>query len=326
MKSWTYLFFVVFSLISVSHSAVVQYATVGFAGWTGAEVREIRNGKIAGFRYENLFLGRREEGFIQDISTQTTSSYSYPGQTSTQIYAISTTDNSRIGGMIYSSNLFYQVFGFAANSSNTSTNKINPPEAYRSSVESINGTRTVGWYDSGLSSNNKGFVHQGSDYSTGYTTVAYPDVNSSSTRLTGIQDDILVGTTTINAVDYGFIYDLSKTSNQYSIPLIITNSTDTRFNDINDNFIVGTATIGGIDKPFLCDFLTGRVEFFTSPEGFSAEGYSYDNGIIAGTYTTPSGEKLGFYANVPEPNSKTLIALSLFLQALLNRSRRLRTK
>jgi len=321
MKSWAVLFSVGFSLTTVSYSAVVQYTTVGFAGWTGAEVREIRNGKIAGFRYENLILGRREEGFIQDISTQTTSSYSYPGQTSTQIYAISTTDNSRVGGMIYSSNLFYQVFGFAANSSNTSTNKINPPVAYRSSVESINGTRTVGWYDVDVFSNNKGFLHEGSDYSTGYTTVAYPNVNSSSTRLTGIQGDILVGTTTISGKNYGFAYDINRSTNPFSPIYLVPDSTDTKFHDINDNFIVGTAVVGGVNKPFLYNTLTGSSEFFTSPEGFSAEGYSYDNGIIAGTYTTASGEKLGFYANVPEPSTSFLMGLGFYFLAWANNKR-----
>ena len=317
-----YIFCLILGLeTSFCFATTVQYHTID-GGLTGTEIREIRDGKVAGFRYANSFLGVRvrEEGFIQDISTQTTSSYSYPGQTSTQIYAISTTDSSRVGGMIYSSNLFFQVFGFAVNLSNTSTNKINPPWAYRSSVESINGTRTVGWYDVDVFSNNMGFLHQGSDYSTGYTTVAYPNVNSSSTRLTGIQGDILVGTTTISGVNYGFAYGINQATNPFTPIYLVPGSTDTKFHDINDDFIVGTAVVGGINKPFLFDTLTGFGEFFTSPEGYSAEGYSYDNGVIAGTYTEPSGEKLGFYANVPEPNTSTLLLISLCLLALLNQS------
>ena len=283
-------------------------------GLTGTEVREIRDGKLAGFRYENSFLGTRnyEEGFTKVISTGSQYIYRYPNKDSTQIYAISTTDNNQVGGMIYSANMTYQVFGFTANQSSNTQFQINPPGAYRSSVESINGLRSVGWYDLGASSANRGFLQQGTDYSTGFTTIVYPNANTTSTRLTGIQGDILVGTTTINSREYGFIYDLSKTSDQFSVPLLITNSTGTRFNDINDNFIVGTAIIGGVNKPFLCDFFTGQVEFFTSPEGYSAEGYSYDNGIIAGTYDTPTGNKLGFYATVPEPGSSSLLLLGVF--------------
>jgi len=292
-------------------------------GLTGTEVREIRDGKIAGFRYENSFLGTRnyEEGFTKIISTGTQYIYRYPNADSTQIYAISTSNNSQVGGMIYSANLSYQVYGFSANQGANSQSQINPPGAYRSSVESINGQRTVGWYDLGVSSANKGFLHQGTDYSTGFSTIVYPNANTTSTRLTGIQGDILVGTTAINSKEYGFIYDLSKTSDQFSVPLLITNSTATRFNDINDNFIVGTATVGGINKPFLVDFLTGQVEFFTAPEGYSAEGYSYDNGVIAGTYDAPSGNKLGFYATVPEPTAVSFLIMSTVF-AVFRRRRR----
>lgn len=321
MKS-PFTVFLFIALAKTSFGAVVQYQVVNM-GLTGTEVREIRDGKVAGFRYENSFLGTRnyEEGFTKVISTGSQYIYRYPNKDSTQIYTISTTDYNQVGGMIYSANMTYQVFGFSANQSSNTQTQINPPGAYRFSVESINGLRTVGWYDLGVSSANRGFIHQGTDYSTGFSTIVYPNANTTSTRLTGIQGDILVGTTTINSKEYGFIYDLSKTSDQFSVPLLITNSTATRFNDINDNFIVGTATIGGINKPFLVDFLTGQVEFFTAPEGYSAEGYSYDNGVIAGTYDAPSGNKLGFYATVPEPTGVSFLIMSTAF-AVFSRRRR----
>ena len=78
--------------------------------------------------------------------------------------------------------------------------------------------------------------------------------------------------------------------------------------------------------PFLMQ--NGQYEFFSfqGNTNLSASGSSYDNGILAGSYVTSTGETLGYYATVPEPNTSTLLSISLCLQAILNRSQMRRRK
>ena len=296
----------------------VQYNTIN-AGLTGTEIREIRDGKVAGFRYENSFLGTRnfEEGFVKTLSTGVSSTYRYTSATSTQIYAISTTDNNRYGGMAYFGEFLpVHVYGFDR-SANGSESRVDPVGASNSSVEGSNGNTSVGWYErSGIRC---GFVRVESGSSAPFYDVLFRNATlgiSSFTELRGIWGNTAVGSTTYGGVSYGFGYANSEFSQLYTAP----NSTSTYFNDYNDGIIAGTATISGVNKPFLFNPVTNEWEFFTSPEGYSASGSSYDNGILVGTYLTSTGQKLGYYANVPEPTTSSLLLLSLCVQAILNRS------
>ena len=263
---------------------VVQYQVVD-AGLTGTAIREIREGKLAGFRYENSFLGTRnfEEGFVKNISTGVPSLYKYPNAYSTQIYAISTTDNNQYGGMAYFGELFpVRVYGFTKES-NGNVNIIEPLGASNSSVEGIYGITSVGWYE-----------------------------------LRGIWGGVAVGSATFGGRSYGFGMSNSEFSGIYSAP---GGSSGTYFNDYNDGLIAGTATFNGVNKPFLFNPSTEVWEFFVSPEGYSASGSSYDNGILAGSYVTTSGETLGYYAYVPEPNIGRLVVLALAMYTLFSRKR-----
>ena len=320
---------VVFNFISLSEltaGTVVVLNTVN-AGLTGTAVREVRDGKLAGHAYKEDLWGvaEYEKGIIYNISTRTLQTNNYvnindPSAVSTQINSISATDNNRYGGMVYFGNSLvpYRVYGFIRTSGG-SYFTIEPSGATRSEVHGLSGDKIVGWFDIG--GVRKGFLHQGSSYSTGFTTLEFP--GASLTEARGVESNFVVGNTIIGGENYGFRYDIASGS---YVAYRATGNLDTYFNDINDGMIVGTATSGGRNIPFLMQ--NGNYEFFDfqGNSSLSATGSSYDNGILAGSYVTSTGETLGYYANVPEPNTSTLIALGLFLQVLLNRSRRLRTK
>jgi hypothetical protein len=308
-----------------SKAAVVQYNIVN-AGLTGTQIREIRDGKLAGFRYQNSFLGTRnyEEGFIKNITSEAPSFYTYVDSvkgtaTSTQIYAISTTDNNRYGGIAYFGEFLpVRVYGFVKNA-NGSSSIVEPPAVSNSSIEGIYGDTSVGWLEQ--SGKRYGFYKIETGANAGYYSVMFNNASlglgsASATELRGIWGGFAVGTATYGNTNYGFGFNGSEFSGLYSAP----GSTSTVFNDYNDGLIAGTATVSGINKPFLFNPNNNEWEFFTNPEGVSASGSSYDNGILVGSYVTSTGETLGYYANVPEPKTSTLIVLSLCLQALLNRS------
>jgi len=314
-----YIFCLILGLeTSLCFATTVQYHTID-GGLTGTEIREIRDGKVAGFTYKNLLFGIRdyEEGFVKTLSTGVSSTYKYTSAISTQIYAISTTDNNRYGGMAYfGGSLTVRVYGFDK-AANGSESRVDPPGASNSSVEGIYGNTSVGWYErSGIRC---GFLRVESGSNAVYYDLLFRDASlgiSSFTELRGIWGGVAVGNTTYGGVSYGFGVSNSEFSQLYTAP----NSTSTYFNDYNDGIVAGTATIGGVNKPFLFNPVTNEWEFFTSPEGYSASGSSYDNGILVGTYLTSTGQKLGYYANVPEPNTSSLFLLSLCVQAILNRS------
>jgi hypothetical protein len=321
--------FVVFNFISLSEltaGTVVVLNTVN-AGLTGTAVREVRDGKLAGHAYKEDLWGvaEYEKGIIYNISTRTLQTNNYvnindPSAVSTQINSISATDNNRYGGMVYFGNSLvpYRVYGFIRTSGG-SYFTIEPSGATRSEVHGLSGDKTVGWFDIG--GVRKGFLHQGNSYSTGFTTLEFP--GASLTEARGVESNYVVGNTIIGGENYGFRYDIATGG---YVAYRATGNLDTYFNDINDGLIVGTAISSGRNIPFLMQ--NGNYEFFDfqGNSSLSATGSSYDNGILAGSYVTSTGETLGYYANVPEPNTSTLFALSLFLQALLSRSRRLRTK
>jgi hypothetical protein len=314
------------SLVLDSKAAVVQYITVN-TGLSGTEIREVRNGQLGGFRYENSFLGTRnyEQGVIFNISSGVSTTYMYSGASSTQIYAISATDNARIGGMAYFGEFLpVRVYGFIKEV-NGSAAIVEPPAVSNSSVEGINGNVSVGWAVQG--GKRSGFFKFESSTNSTYYKLDYSKTGfnpSSSTEATGIFGSTIVGTTTINGVNYGYAWNSSNGT--FSDPFLAVGSSATFFNDFNDGLIAGTATLNGVNTPFLLDPFSSQIEYFANSQGYSSFGSSYDNGVLAGTYTTSSGQTLGYYAYVPEPNTSTLIALSLCLQVLLNRSRRLRTK
>lgn len=310
--------------VNVSFGIVVQFNTVN-GGLTGTQIREVRDGKLAGFRYQNSFLGTRnyEEGFITNIATGVSSTYKYTDSvkglaTSTQIYAISTTDNNRYGGMSYFGEFLpVRVYGFVKNS-NGSSLIVEPSGVSNSSIEGIYGNTCVGWYEQG--GKRYGFykIELGSD--AGFYSVLYNKnaVDASSTELRGLWGGTAVGTATYGSISYGFGFNNSGFSNLYSAP----GSTSTYFNDYNDGLIAGTATIGGVNTPFLFDPANSQWEFYTSPEGYAASGSSYDNGILAGSYVTATGETLGYYANVPEPKSLFLALFAASLSLLYPRRRK----
>jgi hypothetical protein len=311
--------------LCLSTTVQVQYNTIN-AGLTGTEIREIRDGKVAGFRYENSFLGTRnyEQGFISNLTTRASSVYTYVDPvkgtaSSTQIYAISTTDNNRYGGIAYFGEFLpVRVYGFVKNA-NGSSSIVEPPGVSNSSIEGIYGDTSVGWFEQ--SGKRYGFYKIETGANVGYYSVMFNNASqglgsASATELRGIWGGFAVGTATYGNTNYGFGFNGSEFSQLYTAP----NSTSTYFNDYNDGIIAGTATIGGANKPFLFNPVTSEWEFFTSPEGYSATGSSYDNGILVGSYLTSSGQKLGYYANVPEPNTSSLLLLSLCLQVILNRS------
>lgn len=312
------------SSASDSLGIVVQFNTVN-AGLTGTQIREVRDGKLAGFRYQNSFLGTRnyEEGFITNIATGVSSTYMYTDSvkglaTSTQIYAISTTDNNRYGGMSYFGEFLpVRVYGFVKNS-NGSSLIVEPPGVSNSSIEGIYGNTSVGWYEQ--NGKRYGFYRIESGSDTGFYSVLYNKnaVDASSTELRGLWGGTAVGTATYGNISYGFGFNNSGFSNLYSAP----GSTSTYFNDYNDGLIAGTATIGGVNTPFLFNPVNSQWEFFTSPEGYAASGSSYDNGILAGTYIASTGETLGYYANVPEPKSYILVLLSAALGLVYRRRRK----
>jgi hypothetical protein len=303
---------------------VVQYNTVN-AGLTGTAIREIRDGKLAGFRYQNSFLGTRnyEEGFITNIATGVSSTYRYTDSVkglamSTQIYAISTTDNNRYGGMSYFGEFLpVRVYGFINNSDGSSL-IVEPFGVSNSSIEGIYGNISVGWYE--RSGKRYGFYKIESGSGAGFYSVNYNKnaVDASSTELRGLWGGIVVGTATYGNFSYGFGFNNSGFSDLYSAP----GSTSTYFNDYNDGLIAGTATIGGVNTPFLFDPVNSQWEFFTSPEGYAASGSSYDNGILVGSYVTSTGETLGYYANVPEPKTGLLVSFSAALTLFYRRRRK----
>jgi hypothetical protein len=315
-----------FSLVQSRAGTVVVLNTVN-AGLSGTAIREVREGKLAGYAYKENFLGQAEyeSGIVYNISTQSRQTNNYiktDGNTawSTQINSISATDNNRYGGMVYFGTelVLYRTYGFIKTSTG-SYFTIEPAGATRSEVHGLSGDKTVGWFDIG--GVRKGFLHQGNSYSTGFTTLEFP--GASLTEARGVESNYVVGNTIIGGENYGFRYDIATGG---YVAYRATGNLDTYFNDINDGMIVGTAISSGRNIPFLMQ--NGNYEFFDfqGNSSLSATGSSYDNGILAGSYVTSTGETLGYYANVPEPNTSTLIALSLFLQALLSRSRRLRTK
>ena len=319
--AWLVLFLV---MTPRAFGLVVQYQTVN-AGLTGTEIREIRDGKLAGFRYENSFIGTRnfEEGFVTNIVTKTSSIEKFPSSVSTQIYAISTTDNNRYGGMVYfGENFPTRVYGFLRGSDG-GYSFAEPPNVSNSSVEGIYGNISVGW--AVQNGKRSGFFRVDSATNSSYFKIDYNKAGFAAptyTEATGVFGDVVVGTTIINGITYGFGCNIS--TGAFSDPFLAPSSTATFFNDYNDGLIAGTATIGGVNTPFLLDPSTNQPEYFISPQGYSASGRSYDNGILAGSYTTSSGEKLGFYANVPEPNINTLFlvgAIFLFLTRHIVNSR-----
>ena len=310
-----------------SFATVVQYQIVN-AGLTGTEIREIRDGKLAGFRYENSFLGTRnyEQGFITNITTGVSSTYMYSDgargvAVSTQIYAISTTDNNRYGGMAYFGEFLpVRVYGFTRES-NGSAAIVEPSGVSNSSVEGIYGNSSVGW---AVQSGKKyGYFQLDSGASASFYRLDYNKPGfglSSSTEATGIYGSIIVGTTVISGVNYGFAYNASNGT--FSNPYLASGASATFFNDFNDGVIAGTATVAGTNTPFIFNPYTDQLEYFTSVEGYSASGRSYDNGVLAGTITTQTGEKLGFYANVPEPKSHILVLISASLGLVYRRRRK----
>jgi hypothetical protein len=313
---WAAWLLVFLAMTTRTFGLVVQYQTVN-AGLTGTEIREIRDGKLAGFRYQNSIIGTRnfEEGFVTNIITKTSSIESFPSSVSTQIYAISTTDNNRYGGMVYFGEILpTRVYGFLRGSDG-GYSFAEPPNVSNSSVEGIYGNISVGW--AVQNGKRSGFIRVDSATNSSYFKVDYNKAGfaaSTYTEATGVFGEVVVGTTIINGITYGFGCNIS--TGVFSDPFLAPSSTATFFNDYNDGFIAGTATIGGVNTPFILDPSTTQPEYFISPQGYSASGRSYDNGILAGSYTTSSGEKLGFYANVPEPNMNTLIlvgAIFLFL-------------
>jgi len=320
---------VVFNFISLSEltaGTVVVLNTVN-AGLTGTAIREVRDGKLAGHAYKEDLWGvaEYERGIIYNISTRTLQTNNYvnindPSAVSTQINSVSANDNNRYGGMVYFGNSLvpYRVYGFIRTSSG-SYDKIEPSGATRSEVHGLSGDKTVGWFDIG--GVRKGFLHQGNNYSTGFTALAFPGATSTEAR--GVENNYVVGNTIIGGENYGFRYDIATGG---YVAYRATGNLDTYFNDINDGVIVGTVTSGGQNIPFLMQ--NGQYEFFSfqGNPSLSASGSSYDNGILAGSYVTSTGETLGYYANVPEPSTGTFVAFSLIMQAFLRRSQRLRTK
>ena len=315
-----------FSLVQSRAGTVVVLNTVN-AGLSGTAIREVREGKLAGHAYKENFLGQAEyeSGIIYNISTKVFQSNNYvnindPSAVSTQINSISAQDNNRYGGMVYFGNSFvpYRVYGFIRTSGG-SYFRIEPSGATRSEVHGLSGDKAVGWFDIG--GVRKGFLHQGNSDSTGFTTLEFP--GASSTEARGVDSNYVVGNAVVSGVQYGFRYDI-LTGGYTSYRA--TGNLDTYFNDINDGIIVGTATSGGQNIPFLMQ--NGQYEFFSfqGNTNLSASGSSYDNGILAGSYVTSTGEALGYYAIVPEPNTSTLLSVSLCLQAILNRSQMRRRK
>ena len=313
-----------FYLDAGAKAAVVQYNTVN-GGLTGTQIREVRDGKLVGFRYENSFLGTRnyEQGFITNINTGASSVYTYVDSvkgtaTSTQLYAISTTDNNRYGGMAYFGEFLpVRVYGFVKNA-NGSSSIVEPPGVSNSSIEGIYGDTSVGWYEQ--SGKRYGFYKIESGTNPGFYSYLYsnPDRGSASgTELRGIWGDTFVGNAIYDSVSYGFGANNTGVSNLYLAP----DASATYFNDFNDGLIAGTATINGINKPFLFNPITEDWEFFTSPEGYSASGSSYDNGILAGSYVASTGETLGYYAIVPEPSTSFLMGLGFYFLAWANNKR-----
>ena len=200
------------SLFELTAGTVVVLNTVN-AGLTGTAVREVREGKLAGFVYKENFLGQAEyeSGIIYNISTRALQTNNYvnindPSAVSTQINSISATDNNRYGGMVYFGTelVLYRVYGFIRTSSG-SYFTIEPPGATRSEVHGLSGDKTVGWFDIG--GVRKGFLHQGNSYSTGFTTLAFP--GASSTEARGVDGNYVVGNALIGGVQYGFSYDVS---------------------------------------------------------------------------------------------------------------------
>ena len=323
------VFLVIFNFISLSEltaGTVVVLNTVN-AGLTGTAIREVRDGKLAGHAYKKYFSGspENEVGIIYNISTQTRQTNNYiksDGNTawSTQINSISATDNNRYGGMVYfgTEPVLYRTYGFIRTTSG-SYFTVEPAGATRSEVHGLNGDKTVGWFDIG--GVRKGFLHQGNSYSTGFTTLEFP--GASLTEAKGVDSNYVVGSTIIGGENYGFRYDIATGG---YVASRATGNLDTYFNDINDGMIVGTATLGGQNIPFLMQ--NGQYEFFSfqGNSGLSASGSSYDNGVLAGSYVTSTGETLGYYAIVPEPSTSTLIVLSVCLQVFLRRFQMLRTK
>jgi len=315
---------VVFNFISLSEltaGTVVVLNTVN-AGLTGTAVREVREGKLAGHAYKEDLWGvaEYEKGIVYNISTRTLQTNNYvnindPSAVSTQINSISATDNNRYGGMVYFGNSLvpYRVYGFIRTSGG-SYFTIEPSGATRSEVHGLSGDKTVGWFDIG--GVRKGFLHQGNSYSTGFTTLEFP--GASSTEARGVDGNNVVGNAVIGGVQYGFSYDIS--TGGYT-PYRATGNLDTYFNDINDGMIVGTATSGGQNIPFLMQ--NGQYEFFSfqGNPSLSASGSSYDNGILAGSYVTSTGETLGYYANVPEPKTSFLMGLGVYFLAWANNKR-----
>jgi hypothetical protein len=293
------------------------------AGLTGTAIREVRDGKLAGFAYKENFLGQAEyeAGIIYNISTQTRQTYNYiktdgNAAWSTQINSISATDNNRYGGMVYFGTelVLYRTYGFIRTASGTYFT-IEPNGATRSEVHGLNGDKTVGWFD--ISGVRKGFLHQGNNFSSGFMTLEFP--GSTSTEARGVDGNFVIGNTVIGGLQYGFRYDLS--TGGYAA-FRATGNLETYFNDINDGVIVGTATSSGRNIPFLMH--NGNYEFFDfqGNPALSASGSSYDNGILVGSYVTSTGETLGYYANVPEPKTGLLVSFSAALTLFYRRRRK----
>jgi len=306
--------------LSLNAGTVVVLNTIN-AGLTGTAIREVRDGKLAGFAYKENFLGQAEyeSGIIYNISTQTRQTNNYiktdgnPAW-STQINSISATDNNRYGGMVYFGGelVFYRTYGFIRSASG-SYFTVEPAGATRSEVHGLNGDKTVGWFD--ISGVRKGFLHQGSDYSSGFTTLQFPGATSTEAR--GVEGNYVIGNAVIGGLQYGFRYDIS--TGNYDSAYRATGNLETFFNDINDGMIVGTATSSGRNIPFLMQ--NGNYEFFDFQGNptLSASGSSYDNGVLAGSYVTATGETLGYYANVPEPSSFFLALFAASMSLLYSR-------
>jgi hypothetical protein len=306
--------------VNVSTATVVQYNTIN-AGLNGTEIWEVRDNKLVGFRYESFGGFRfREEGFITNIVTGSSSIYNFSGARSTQLYAISTTDNNTYGGMAwFGPTLSTRVYGFLQPSSATGFLS-EPPYASSSTIQGIYGNSAVGWVQIG--SSRVGFLRHATDTTTTFIPVDYSNsgITASSTEARGVFGNIVVGTTNVGGTNYGFAWN--SLSNQFTHPFLAAGSTQTFFNDINDGFIVGTATLNGKNTPFLLEPVSGLLEYFSSPQGYAASGKSYDNGILAGSYVTSNNETLGYYANVPEPNSLFLALFAASLSLLYPRRRK----
>jgi hypothetical protein len=319
-KHFILLASVLTACVNVSTATVVQYNTVN-AGLNGTEIWEVRNNKLVGFRYESSSGFRfREEGFITNIATGLSSIYNFSGARSTQLYAISTTDNNTYGGMAwFGPTLSTRVYGFLQPSSATGFLS-EPPYASSSSIEGIYGNSAVGWVQIG--SSRVGFFRYATDTTTTFIPVDYTNsgITASSTEARGVFGNIVVGTTNVGGTNYGFAWN--SLSNQFTDLFLAAGSTQTFFNDINDGLIVGTATLNGKNTPFLLEPNSGSVEYFSSPQGYAASGKSYDNGILAGTYVTSNNETLGYYANVPEPSSLFLALFAASLSLLYPRRRK----